>query len=121
MVELSGKKFTVLDSSTMGEHRADASAMELSDASLSAALLTAGRDWESLLLGSIECKGDEVAAEIPPPGIEMGLDGYPIVWVKFYQKQGEKFTTDIKPYRASYVRAALWLASTRVEAQRQVG
>lgn len=121
MVELSGKKFTVHDSSMMSEHRADASAMELSDASLSAALLTAGLDWEYFSLGSIECKDDEVATKIPPPGIEMGPDGYPIVWVKLYQKQGEKITADIKPYRASYVRAALWLASTRVEAQRQVG
>lgn len=123
MVELSGKKFTVHDSSARGAHRADASAMELSDASLSAALLITGRDWESFSPGSIEGENslnDEVATTTPLPGIEMGPDGYPIVWIKLYQKQGEVFTSEIKPYRASFVRAALWLASTRVEAQREV-
>jgi hypothetical protein len=97
--------------------------MELSDASLNAALLTAGRDWESFSPGNIEGENslnDEAATTTHLPGIEMGPDGYPIVWIKLYQKQGEVFTSEIKPYRASYVRAALWLASTRVEAQREV-
>jgi hypothetical protein len=122
MVELSGKKFTVHDSSVLGAHRADASSIELSDASLSVALLTAGQDWEHLLS---ERDGDtshdeEAAATKTDPGVEMGPDGYPIVWIKLHKKQGEKITTEIKPYRASYMRAALMLACTRQEAQRQV-
>jgi len=123
MVELSGKKFTVHDSSVLGAHRADASSMELSDASLSIALLTAGRDWEHSLSEIVddEPSGDEGASSNKPdPGVEMGPDGYPIVWIKLHKKQGDKITTEIKPYRASYMRAALMLASARQDAQRQV-
>lgn len=119
MVELSGKKFTVHDSSVLGVHRADASSMELSDASLSIALLTAGDDWEHRLseTGDDERSGNGGSV----PGVEMGPDGYPIVWIKMQKKQGENVTTEIKPYRASYMRAALMLSSARQDAQQQVG
>jgi hypothetical protein len=123
MVELSGKKFTVHDSSVLGVHRADASSLELSDASLSIALLTAGGDWEHRLseTGDDERSGDGGSARNnPDPGVEMGPDGYPIVWIKLQIKQGENVTTEIKPYRVSFMRAALMLSSARQEAQRQV-
>lgn len=122
MVELSGKKFTVHDSSVLGAHRADGSSMELSDAALSVALLTAGQDWEHWQSEQEDepSHGDGTTSKNADPGVEMGPDGYPIVWIKLHKKQGEKVTTEIKPYRASYMRAALMLASTRQEAQRQV-
>lgn len=41
-VNLGGRQFTVQDSTVMGPHRADASALEISDAALSYALLTLG-------------------------------------------------------------------------------
>ena len=121
MVELSGKKFTVHDSSVLGAHRADASSIELSDASLSVALLTAGQDWERQLSEQDDQrKSGTTHPKQPDPGIEMGPDGYPIVWIKLHKKQGDIVTTDIQPYRASFMRAALMLASTRQDAQRQV-
>lgn len=122
MVELSGKKFTVHDSSVLGAHRADASSMELSDASLSVALLTAGQDWEHQLSQQDDdpSRNDGTNGKNTDPGVEMGPDGYPIVWIKLHKKQGEQITTEIKPYRASYMRAALLLSSARQEAQRQV-
>ena len=123
MVDLSGKKFTVHDSSVMGSHRADASSMELSDASLSIALLTAGQDWEHYVSEHTkeeEEEEDEAPRKGRDPGVEMGPDGYPVVWIKLHKKEGENITTEIKPYRASYMRAALLLESSRQEAQRQV-
>jgi hypothetical protein len=44
IVDLAGKRFTVHDSAGRGPHRADASALEVSDAALSTWLLTIGRD-----------------------------------------------------------------------------
>ncbi len=123
-IELSGKKFTVHDSDVLGAHRADASSIELSDASLSVALLTAGQDWEREL-SEQDDHGRSRENGAPEgqtgPGIEMGPDGYPIVWIKLHKKQGDAITTDIQPYRASFMRAAMMLASTRQDAQRQVG
>jgi hypothetical protein len=122
MIELSGKKFTVHDSDVLGAHRADASSIELSDASLSVALLTAGQDWEREL-SEQDDHGRSRENGAPEgqtgPGIEMGPDGYPIVWIKLHKKQGDAITTDIQPYRASFMRAAMMLASTRQDAQRQ--
>ena len=40
VIDLAGKQFTIQDSTIMGPHRADASALEMSDAALSYALLT---------------------------------------------------------------------------------
>lgn len=122
MVELSGKKFTVHDSSA-GAHRADASALELSDASLDIALSIAGRDWESCAHrgdeGDASHEDDEGTSK-EEPGIEMGTDGYPIVWIKTTSKQGDTVSAEIKAYRTSYVRAALLLTSARAEARRKV-
>ena len=48
--------------------------------------------------------------------IEMGADGYPILWLKSKSKEG----VVVKPYRTSYVRAALLISSTRQDAQMKV-
>lgn len=123
-VDLDGKRFVVHDSSGRGPHRADASALEISDASLSALLLLIGRDWEIV-------KSKEGEDSSPPGGegsetsvnhhqVEMGPDGYPMIFMKFSQKQGDKVSFEIKPYRLSFVRAALLITSARQEAQLQV-
>jgi len=82
MLDLGGKHFTVHDSSALGAHRADASALELSDASLSVALLTLGS-------GEAGTERQEV---------EMGADGYPVIWMKFSRKQ-DNDRVEVKPYR----------------------
>jgi hypothetical protein len=123
-VDLSGKRFIVQDSAGRGPHRADASSLEVSDASLSALLLAIGRDIETndAKVGSAESSG-----AIGGQGqigyrhrVEMGPDGYPMIFMKFSTKQGDQVTTEIKPYRLSFVRAALMVTSTRQEAQLQV-
>lgn len=119
MVELSGKVFTIHDSAVTGTHRADASSLELSDASLSVALLLAGRDWEETPSGSIDEEESTGTSAAKKTKVEMGADGYPIMWMKFSRKQGDNNVVEIKPYRTSYVRAALMIASTKFEAQQQ--
>ena len=109
MLDLAGKHFTVHDSAALGPHRADASALELSDASISVALL---------LIGS-EGKGQSQSDPSSRPVIEMGKDGYPVVWMKFSRKQDDAHV-EVKPYRTSFVRAALMITAARQEAQLQV-
>lgn len=121
MVELSGKRFTVHDSASTGPHRADASSLEMSDAAISIALLTIGDDWQDI--DDVSTSQEEV--ENPKrvitrrSSIEMGNDGYPIVWMKYTRKQGENNVTEVKSYRTSYIRAALLLTSARQDAQLQ--
>jgi hypothetical protein len=122
MIELSGKKFSVLDSSSMGPHRADASSLEMSDASMSHALLTIGGEWEEQSM-DVEVPPDAVEQNLQTAArsssIEMGTDGYPIIWMKYTRKQGEKNVTEVKSYRTSYIRAALMVTSARHDAQMQ--
>jgi hypothetical protein len=67
MVDLAGKHFTIQDSSSIGTHRADASSLEISDATLSYALMTVGAQEAE--------KGDDESA-FGRTGIDMGEDGY---------------------------------------------
>ena len=107
MIDLAGKQFTVHDSAILNVHHTDGSAMELSDATLSAALYMIG--------DSLEGSSSSVAQH----GIQMGKDGYPVVWMKFTRKQDDA-QVEVKPYRASFVRAAMMITATRQEAQLQV-
>ena len=107
MIDLGGKHFSVHDSTSLGVHRADASAIELSDASLSVALLTLGSTLE---------RNDASSNEL---GVQMGKDGYPVIWMKFSRKQDDA-QVEVKPYRTSFVRAALMVTAARQEAQLQV-
>ena len=124
MVELSGKRFTIHDSASTGPHRADASSLEMSDASISIALLMIGADWhEKFDDGSF---GDDPDGEVKSrrillrkSSVEMGVDGYPIVWMRYTRKQGDNNVTEVKSYRTSYVRAALMITSARQDAQLQ--
>jgi hypothetical protein len=43
-----------------------------------------------------------------------------MIFMKFNQKQGDKNSVEIKPFRLSFVRAALMVTSARQEAQLQV-
>ena len=121
MVDLDGKKFTVYDSSATGTHRADASSLEISDAALSLALLHIGRDWdydgddEVVSSDHIE-KGSKHRA-IRRSNVEVGKDGYPVLFLKYNRKQGDGSVTEVKPYRSSHIRAAILITEARQEAQ----
>jgi len=112
IIDLAGKQFTIHDSTARGHHRADASALEVSDASLSAILYgigkEIGRDSSSSDLGDYKHK------------VEMGQDGYPIIFMKYSTSGTDETSIEIKPYRVSFVRAALMVTSARQEAQLQV-
>lgn len=110
MIDLAGEHFMVHDSTALGVHRTDASAMELSDASLSIALL---------MLGATVEEGDGGDGGSLQQGVQMGADGYPVVWMKFSRKQDDAHV-EVKPYRTSFVRAALMVTAARQEAQLQV-
>ena len=120
MIDLGGKRFTVHDSAAQSSHRADASSLEMSDAALSAALLVIGRDFSE----SVDSPDDGSVASARSNvrnKVELGPDGYPIIWMKYSKKQNDGTTsTEIKPYRTSFVRAAMLITSTRQEAQLQV-
>jgi PXA domain len=89
VVDLAGKRFTIQDPTNKGVHRADASSLEISDASLSHLLLYIGKDW-----GQSSTLQHDVRH-----GIEMGPDGYPMIFFRINTKVGEKINTEIKPYR----------------------
>lgn len=108
MIALGVKHFIVHDSASLGTHRADASALEMSDAALSATLMAIGAENGS--------SGPDYSGLHHE--VEMGKDGYPIVWMKFSRSQDDT-QVEVKPYRVSFVRAALMVTSARHEAQLQ--
>jgi len=112
MVDLAGEKFTVQDSSDRGIHRADASSFEVSDASLSYVLLKCGKDYGI----SNQEEQNDVKTRSGFRNVETGRDGYPVLFLRF-SKSGDQAGTEFKPYRLSFVRAALMLCSSRQEAQ----
>jgi hypothetical protein len=116
IIDLAGNRFTVQNSAARGAHRADASALEVSDAGISALLLTIGRDYESANR-KVTMEGKE---EDMKHIVEMGPDGYPMLFMKTNKKHRDQVTTEMKPYRTSFVRAALMVTSGRQEAQLQV-
>ena len=125
MVDLDGKKFMAYDSSVTGTHRADASSLEISDAALSLALLQIGRDWDYEINSE---KPSENGKDIIPTdrprlirrsSVEVGKDGYPVIFLKYNRKQGDNSIAEVKPYRASYIRAAILITEARQEAQQQ--
>ena len=112
VVDLAGEQFTIQDSTDRGVYRANASSFEVSDASLSYVLLKCGKDYGIT-------KHEEQRDGNTRGGfrnIETGRDGYPVLFLRF-TKSGDQVGTEFKPYRLSFVRAALMLTSTRQEAQ----
>jgi hypothetical protein len=57
------------------------------------------------------------ATDSAKQGVQMGKDGYPVIWMKF---SGDDTKIEMKPYRASFVRAAMLVTEARQEAQLQV-
>ena len=125
MVDLDGKKFMAHDSSVTGTHRADASSLEISDAALSLALLQIGRDWDYEISNEkpSEDGNDNLPTDRPRlirrSSVEVGKDGYPVIFLKYNRKQGDNSIAEVKPYRASYIRAAILITEARQEAQQQ--
>jgi hypothetical protein len=112
VVDLAGEQFTIQDSTNRGVYRANASSFEVSDASLSYVLLKCGKDYGTT-------KHKEQRDGKTRGGfrkVETGRDGYPVLFLRF-TKSGDQVGTEFKPYRLSFVRAALMLTSTRQEAQ----
>jgi len=113
-IELAGKKIVVQDSAALGAHHADASSLEISDPALSAALLI--------------CDDEEVAESRTNARnftVKCSSDGIPYVFMKLddanksHPVSQEKATTGVRPYRISFVRAALMANSSRREAHLQ--
>jgi hypothetical protein len=119
VIDLGGKKFTVQDSSIMSAHRADASALEISDSSLCLALALFG-DTEAQNQTTTE--GDDSQNEDASTQLKVarGSDGDLVVLFKM-AKKGEKDQYEVRPYKPSYIRAALMITGARQEAQLQVG
>ena len=107
VVDLAGKRFKIEDSASRGVHRADASSFEVSDASLTYVLLKIGKDH-----------GSKSSKDLGVGNVETGPDGYPVLFLRF-TKSGDQTGTELKPYRLSFVRAALMVTSARQEAQLQ--
>ena len=112
VVDLAGEQFTIQDSSNRGVHRANASSFEVSDASLSYVLLKCGKDYG--ISNNDEQKDGKTRRRFR--NVETGRDGYPVLFLRF-SKSGDQVGTEFKPYRLSFVRAALMLSSSRQEAQ----
>ena len=148
VVDIGGKQFTVQDSSLKGVHKADASALEISDATLSYALLTLGESivGDSDTLGpsdgvSIGELGDDdghssVSASkkntiVGGISLQRGEEGSPtMILMKIKTSRGTGDTGNgtekgaeasfvMRPFRPSFLRAALLQTSTRQEAQLQ--
>mmetsp|Transcript_17104 Transcript_17104/g.32351 ORF Transcript_17104/g.32351 Transcript_17104/m.32351 type:complete len:2095 (-) Transcript_17104:231-6515(-) len=114
-IELSGNRFIVQDASCIGAHRADASSLEISDASLTTCLLL-GQTFEKRSNALFHVKCDDY--------------GVPIVHLKLADQSVDESSplatnhrrrdnNDFRPYRLSFVRAALLLSTSRKEAQMQ--
>jgi len=115
-VELSGKRFIVQDASCLGMHRADASSLEISDASLTTSLLL-GQTYDKRNKKQFHVKCDD--------------KGVPILYFKIADHSADTDSPlsaqnrknedgGLRPYRLSFVRAALMVTSSRKEAQLQV-
>lgn len=102
MVDLGGKIFIVHDISS---HRADASSLELSDASMTAAIIVRGSSGLNV---------SDVSQ-----GAFIIDDGMPLILLRADREDSTKNKSDARPYRASFIRAALLVKSAKQEAQSQ--
>ena len=107
--ELGGKKFIIRDASSP---RADASSLELSDASLTASIIMRGS------CGLNVC-------DVTPGNFKIKVcdDGTPLVLLRASREPGSaessKSKDEARPYRPSFIRAALLVRSAKVEASSQ--
>lgn len=109
VVDLGGKKFIVHDAAS---HRADASALELSDASMSAAIMMRGACGLNMSV-SLTSTSDFK--------IEVSSDGIPLVLLQASKSNNsptqEQTKEETRPYRPSFIRAALYVKAAKQEAQ----
>lgn len=111
LVELGGKKFVVHDASALLHHRASASMLELSDAALTAAIILRGSS------GLNACSQESGPSSFT---IKISDDGSPLVLLRA-SSPGKEHSgkEEARPYRPSFLRAALLVKSARQEAQNQ--
>ena len=141
IVNIGGKQFTVQDASLKGPHKADASALEISDATLSYALLTLGESVASDgddPLGDSAINEEESSKTMTVGGLALqrGDEERPtVIFMKIKASQSSRTAGDagsgteqatatrtssiMRPFRPSFLRAALLQTSTRQEAQLQ--
>lgn len=131
MIELGGKRFSMHDSNVLGPHRADASALELSDASLTAALILYGSTTHKNACtneidaedetGSIEVLSTESnnpkESESTCSSSSASSDSL-LIDIKVVNPSGQS-NVSVKSYRPSFIRSVLLVKSCRQEAQRQ--
>ena len=103
-IDFLGKRIIVQDATTIGCHQADASSLELSDASLSTALILDISDGENQFY--VKCDANNV----------------PLLFIKVAENSqkmsSEKSNESLyKSFRTSFVRAALLVTSSREEAK----
>lgn len=105
-IELTGKNIIIQNATALGCHQADASSLELSDASLSIALC----------LDSFDEKNNFY--------VKCDSSNSPLMYLKIVNNEisgdEKKNTAIFKPFKCSFVRAALLVASSRKDAQLQV-
>ena len=113
-VDLGGKKFIVHDASS---HRADASALELSDACMSAAIITRGAR-------GLNMSDSDSSTSTTNFKIQVSADGTPLVLLRANRSSSssgsptkEGTEEEARPYRPSFIRAALYVKSAKQEAQ----
>ena len=114
IVDLGGKKFIVHDAAS---HRADASALELSDASMSAAIIARGAC-------GLNVSDSDSSTLTTNFNIQVSADGTPIVLLRANKSNNnsgsptkEGTEEEARPYRPSFIRAALYIKSAKQEAQ----
>jgi hypothetical protein len=112
LVELGGKKFVIHDASALLHHRASASMLELSDAALTAAIILRGSS------GLNACGEQDSGSR--SFSIKISDDGSPLVLLRA-SSPGKEHSgkEEARPYRPSFLRAALLVKSARQEAQNQ--
>ncbi|KAL3789748.1 hypothetical protein HJC23_006741 [Cyclotella cryptica] len=112
VVELGGKKFIIHDASVLLHHRSDASSLELSDASLTAAIILRGSSG----LNVCHDRNSNTRSFC----IKISDNGSPLVLLRTNIPGKEHNSKDeARPYRPSFIRAALLVKSARQEAQTQ--
>ena len=128
VIDVLGKKFVVQDGTNKGNHRADASSLELSDASLSNAVLICGNNMSvedagnpikrnSLELPDVSDNGEE-DKKIQGKHHETVSEKDLSITIKVVNS-GAQGKDLIKRFRPSFIRAVLLVTSARQEAQRQ--
>lgn len=111
-VELSGKRFVIHDASSLLQHRASESALELSDAALTAAIILRGPSG----LNACNTQGNDQRSF----SIRISDDGSPLVLLRASAPGKEhNAKEEARAYRPSFLRAALLVKSARQEAQNQ--